>query len=310
MNSIHEQPPDRYVLVPVAVPETSAEARMIEKAAMSSGAPGASVYRGNRLVGEIVDWCVWPHEHRVQVASGDGVQKAAATLPAGTAYAGLRLTASAWKELRAGKLSLRDLRFEPRSGSVANGKLSKGTYQGGPTGGNDFDGQAQRPGSPYGNVDPEASSRYGPGTSSGSGKVGDGSLVASALARGRAAIQRYAMHVQSPHARLAAGIAARQQIIEFGAGPDGQPVATDRYNPAVLTAPNDLNPQVYKECMSKIGAMTKLFKESVGRYPVAGQPLSQDDVEYWSAVDSLLDQYYGSGPGFSGPATGGYNRVQ
>ena len=338
---IHSQPADRYLLCPVSVPESEAEARTIHKAARSAGAIGSRVYRGSRLVGEVLDHAAWPHAFRGLLRKGDDTVKPV-ELPAGTIYVGFQLTPSAWRDWQAGELSLSDLRFEPRGGSVAKGKkknkIRKGSfdytsnpavpaqgnrtmpraesgrfvssiYQGGPTGGSDYDRQASRPG-PYANVDTEASSRYGPGTHSGSGKVGTGDLVASAIARGRNNIQRYSMHIQSPHARLMAGIAARQQIVEFGIGPDAQPVATDRYNPAVSTAPPDLNPAVWTEVLTKIKAMTQLFRERCGRYPVAGQPVSQDDVEYWSAVDAVLDQYYGPGAGFSGPADGGYNPVQ
>jgi hypothetical protein len=96
---------------------------------------------------------------------------------------------------------------------------------------------------------------------------------------------------------MVAGQLVRNTITEFGAGPDGQPIAVERYGPTVQVANYDLNPYVWAGVMAKVNALTSTFVALVGRHPVVGENCSQDDLEYAQAVSSVLDAAYGPGSG-------------
>lgn len=111
MNTIYEDPANRYALVPVEAPADKSEAHNLEHRMRGLGKSGhRHVYKGKELVGDIVDHATWPYEHQVTLSDG-GVQKSAVTLPAQTAYVGLVLNEEAWADHKAGRLPLSALRI-------------------------------------------------------------------------------------------------------------------------------------------------------------------------------------------------------
>jgi hypothetical protein len=111
--AVHEDPRQRYALVPIEAPEGAGDSRDLE-GRMRRAAPhrlGATVWKGRQKVGVIVDHATWPREFTGPLLSG--TQKAAtATLPPGTAFAGIEFTPRGWDLHHAG-LAFEDCTFKP-----------------------------------------------------------------------------------------------------------------------------------------------------------------------------------------------------
>lgn len=106
-------------------------------------------------------------------------------------------------------------------------------------------------------------------------------------------VTRMPIHVRSPMARMIAGGLIRQSVTEFGAGPEGQPIAVERYAPVVQPDSLDLNPYEFAACFDKVNQLTAAFRAMHGRFPIVGGPGDADDEAYRHAVEAVLDTYYG-----------------
>ncbi len=140
--------------------------------------------------------------------------------------------------------------------------------------------QVNRPG-PWSNVDTEAAASHGPG-----------SLVAAALARGRANIQRYPVHTIAGALNEAA---LRHQVTVFGhaGGPDAS--AEEVYQGTLVGVDHDDDPAVFASFQATVNRMCQAFYQSVGRYPQFGVPRDANDVAFQQAYAALREKYWPSG---------------
>jgi hypothetical protein len=155
-------------------------------------------------------------------------------------------------------------------GSQQGGRDLGSAYAEGPTGGGQLDNQAQRPG-PWSSVDTEASRSHGPGTANSAADLPVTGGFARSLQQPQAGLGKAPLHIYgNAQCRMVAGQLVRNTITEFGAGPDGQPIAVERYGPTVQVAQYDLNPYVWAGVMAKVNSLTSTFRSLCGRYPAVG----------------------------------------
>jgi hypothetical protein len=172
--------------------------------------------------------------------------------------------------------------------------LSASTANQTPGGGQQLDGQTQRPGDYRGNADTE-----------GSASRGAGSIVQSALDRGRANISQYKQHT------VAGAIAedcAKRQITVFGhqAGVQASPEAT--FQSRLVDASSDIGDHTFMSFQASVQRLVDAFADSTGRRPVWGSPRDQQDVEFQIAYRKLRAQYWPDGTDEGTP--GGQSTVQ
>jgi hypothetical protein len=166
------------------------------------------------------------------------------------------------------------------------GNLAGQSYDGGPHGGGQLDGQAKLP-RPRG-ADTEASAGRGPGSTA------PGALVQQAWDNGRkqAGASRYAITTTGPMQRMMADQCARQLCTTYGWTASSQASPTATYSPHTVVGPPDLNSYQFGAFMEAVNAMSKAFSKACGRYPNYGVPMSQDDAAYQKAYNALLDKYF------------------
>ncbi len=100
----------------------------------------------------------------------------------------------------------------------------------------------------------------------------------------------------SPAGRATAASLLRQTVTEFGGGPDGQPVAVERYTPAVKPESLDLNPYQFSACLVQINHLTTAFRLANGRFPVVGGDcLDASDQDFIRAFDQIITAHFGDG---------------
>lgn len=170
----------------------------------------------------------------------------------------------------------------PASQSLDEGGRFLGSaYAEGPTGDGQLDNQAQRPGNLYGNSDPEGSASHGPG-----------SIVQSALDRGRANIASYPNHT------IAGAIAeacARHQVTVYGHQKGVQASPESTFQSQLVDAPADIGDHRFMSFQASVQRLVDVFHSETGRRPVWGQPRDQQDVEFQIAYRRLRAQYWPDG---------------